>query len=123
MAMFCTICEVMLILPKDEVIIPLFTRLPVDRFMLFMACMSGIAPVLLALMMEPPAVKLRLPALDMVPALTMLCRALRLRSRLLTALESPAVDGRIVEMRACSLLIMLAALIMALVTCGFDDSA
>ncbi len=75
---FCAICEAMLRLPVRAAMVPLLAILFATMLML-LACMTAIIDAEEALTMEFPAVKFKLPEFAMVPALTILLMALRLR--------------------------------------------
>src|SRR4029453_230804 len=97
---------------------PLFIRLLVMRFRLPTAWMTAALAVVDALMMESPAVRLKLPALLIVPALTMFLTADTTKFKSLTAELIPVIPpvGRIVEITAFGPFLIFRAAIVAVVT-------
>lgn len=100
------VAEAMFIFPANAAIVPLLVMLEETRFRLLPACITAVEP---ALVMEPPAVAVRLPLLDIVPALTIVLIALRFRLRF-EEIDPPEAT------------FMLAALIVALVTAGLVEN-
>src|SRR5262249_28430971 len=115
-------------LPEVAAMRPLFTILAACKFTLLAACITGLVPTTpagRALMIDPPALAVRLPALVIVPALTISWTAVRSRPRFTTGLLKPGKPelGKTDESSAPCRLKMLPAVRPATITAGFDEAA
>src|SRR5579885_683369 len=116
-----------LMLPVRELIVPVLTSWLVIRFRAVAACITGagpLAPAGSALAMELPAVRVRLPALRMTPALTILSMAVndRLRLEIVPLMPGSPAAGRTDDIMAPCWLNMFRALMSALVAPGLVET-
>src|SRR5262249_7260979 len=112
-------CELILMLPRLAVIVPELTMLPIAELK-FTFCA---AEIVAWLTIDPPADMVKLPALVILPALTMSLMALRLRLRLAAKLLKPDTPpaGKAELNAAPARLNMLAAVKLAVSTPAADD--
>src|SRR5579885_169870 len=120
--------ETILILPAVAAISPLLIMPPDPTRSRTSpaACMTGAGAAIPGgspLTIEPPDLRDNPLALEIVPALTMSCRALSDRARLGMTPARPGPAGAMVEMRAPGWLKMLAALRLAVVTAAAVEIA